>query len=45
VDIPRFINKLKEVGYKGPVTIEREIHGEEQKRDILAANKMLRGLI
>jgi sugar phosphate isomerase/epimerase len=45
VDIPRFINKLKEVGYQGPVTIEREIHGEQQKKDILAANKMLKELL
>lgn len=34
VDIPGFIAKLKEMGYRGPLTIEREIGGEEQMEDI-----------
>jgi sugar phosphate isomerase/epimerase len=41
VDIGNFIKKLFKTGYNGPVTIEREISGDEQKRDILAANKLL----
>lgn len=34
VDFPLFIRKLKERGYAGELIIEREIHGEEQARDI-----------
>jgi sugar phosphate isomerase/epimerase len=45
VDIPRFIQALKGLGYNGPITIEREISGEQQKKDILAANRMLLELI
>jgi sugar phosphate isomerase/epimerase len=45
VDFPRFIGRLKELGYQGPITIEREISGEEQKKDILEAIKLLKPLI
>ena len=41
VDFPLLLSKLKEKGFKGPVTIEREISGEEQKKDILEAKKFL----
>jgi sugar phosphate isomerase/epimerase len=41
VNFPAFITRLKEVGYDGPLTIEREISGEEQTRDILAAKELL----
>jgi len=41
VGIERFIRTLKEIGYSGPLTIEREITGEEQKRDIIEARKLL----
>ena len=41
VNFQRLIAKLKEVGYDGALTIEREIEGEEQTRDILAAKKLL----
>ncbi len=44
VNIPVFINTLKEIGYKGPLTIEREVGGEQQKRDIAMAVKLLRSL-
>jgi sugar phosphate isomerase/epimerase len=44
VGIPRFVAKLKEIGYTGPLTIEREVHGEQQRRDILAAVELLRSL-
>ena len=32
VNYPAFVAKLKEVGYQGDITIEREISGEEQSR-------------
>jgi sugar phosphate isomerase/epimerase len=35
------IPRLKAKGFKGPITIEREISGPEQKRDILAAKEFL----
>jgi len=44
VGIERFIEKLKEIGYTGPLTIEREITGEEQKRDMLKAKALLERL-
>lgn len=37
VNFPLLIPKLKEKGFKGPITIEREITGEQQKIDILKA--------
>jgi len=45
VDFPRFLARLKEVGYSGPITIEREISGPQQTADILAAKRYLEGLI
>lgn len=45
VDYPRFIARLKEIGYDGPITIEREISGERQKQDILLAKELLEQLI
>ncbi len=45
VDYPRFLKKLREIGYRGDITIEREITGEEQRRDILNAKKLLEDLI
>lgn len=44
VGIERFIAKLKEIGYTGPLTIEREISGEQQTRDILKARELLEKL-
>jgi sugar phosphate isomerase/epimerase len=44
VGFPRFIQKLKELGYTGPLTIEREISGEQQLRDIRAAIALLESL-
>ena len=41
VNFPAFLEKLQAVGYDGPLTIEREISGEQQRRDVLAANQML----
>lgn len=45
VNFPAFIKKLKEIGYDGPITIEREIVGEEQIKDIIYAKKYLEELI
>ena len=45
VGIERFIAKLKEIGYKGPLTIEREATDPAQRlRDILMAAGFLRRL-
>ncbi len=45
VNYPVFVAKLKEIGYAGDITIEREISGEEQKKDILMAKDILEQLI
>lgn len=45
VNFPKFIEKLKEIGYDGPITIEREITGEQQRHDILVAKTLLESLI
>lgn len=41
VDFPRLLAKLQELGYTGPLTIEREIYGEQQLRDIVHTRDML----
>ena len=41
VDFPLLISRLKEKGFQGPITIEREISGEQQEKDILEAKKFL----
>jgi sugar phosphate isomerase/epimerase len=45
VNFPAFIKRLKEVGYRGPLTIEREISGARQAEDIRASKAYLEGLI
>lgn len=45
VNYPMFIKRLKEIGYEGDITIEREISGPEQKKDILMAKAMLDKLL
>jgi len=45
VDFPRLIASLEALGYRGDYTIEREISGEAQRRDILRAVEMLKNLI
>lgn len=45
VDFPLLFKKLKELGYDGYVTIEREIKGEKQTEDIRNAKKYLEGVI
>ncbi len=47
VGMDRFVAKLKEIGYSGPLTIEREVVGEAQQADIregVALLEKLRGL-
>lgn len=45
VNFPLFIPRLKATGYKGPITIEREISGPKQTEDILASKRFLENLI
>lgn len=44
-DFPAVIRLLKECGYEGPWTIEREISGEQQKKDIADTIDYLNSLI
>ncbi|MEA4889585.1 MAG: sugar phosphate isomerase/epimerase family protein [Clostridiaceae bacterium] len=44
VNYPAFIRKLKEIGYDRYITIEREISGEQQTKDITAAKQYLEQL-
>ena len=44
VNFPAFIAKLKEVGYDGAITIEREISGDQQIEDIMYAKEYLEKL-
>ena len=45
VDFPRIIARLKELDYRGAVTIEREISGPQQMADVRAAKVFLEKLI
>ena len=45
VDFPVVLKKLKQVNYQGAMTIEREIQGEQQKKDILQSKIFLEALI
>jgi sugar phosphate isomerase/epimerase len=45
VDFPRIIARLKEIDYRGAVTIEREISGPQQMEDVRAATTYLETLI
>ena len=40
-NLPAVIKRLGELGFSGAFTIEREISGEEQKRDIIATRDLL----
>ncbi|MBI3947985.1 MAG: sugar phosphate isomerase/epimerase [Armatimonadetes bacterium] len=44
VNIPLFLRTLKDIGYVGPLTIEREIIGEQQRKDIAEAIALLQRL-
>jgi len=41
VNYPELIKTLKDIGYNGCLTIEREIHGEQQRKDIIKARDLL----
>jgi L-ribulose-5-phosphate 3-epimerase len=45
VNFPAFIKRLKEAGYRGPLTIEREISGAQQAADIRASKLYLEKLV
>ncbi len=45
VNFPQVMKKLKALGYDGALTIEREISGDEQTRDILRAKELLEALL
>ncbi|MBR7095714.1 MAG: sugar phosphate isomerase/epimerase [Clostridia bacterium] len=40
-NIPAIIKELRKLGYEGPFTIEREISGEQQQKDIAATREKL----
>ena len=44
-DFPRLVRRLKEIGYRGVMNIEREISGPEQIEDIKKAKVFLEQLI
>lgn len=41
VGMERFLAKLSQIGYEGPLTIEREISGEQQMVDFIEGKKLL----
>src|SRR5213594_1551708 len=45
VDFPRIIRRLKDLNYRGAVTIEREISGPQQVEDVRGAKAYLEKLI
>ncbi len=45
VNFPALIKRLKEAGYRGPLTIEREISGPRQAADIRASKAYLEKLL
>ena len=45
VGFPAVLRKLRDLGYDGAVTIEREISGAEQRKDILEGRAYLQGIL
>ena len=45
VDFPRIISRLKELNYRGAVTIEREVSGPQQLEDIRSEKVYLEKLV
>jgi L-ribulose-5-phosphate 3-epimerase len=45
VDFPALFKRLQQVNYTGAITIEREIEGPQQTRDILQSKRFLQDLI
>jgi L-ribulose-5-phosphate 3-epimerase len=44
-NFPALLSKLNNYGYRGPLTIEREISGPQQQKDILMAKEFLQRLM
>lgn len=44
VNIEAVVTKLWEMGYRGPLTVEREIYGDQQWLDFAAAKELLEGI-
>ncbi|MCK4423449.1 MAG: sugar phosphate isomerase/epimerase [Candidatus Omnitrophica bacterium] len=44
VNFPELITALYKKGFRGPLTIEREISGDQQTKDILAAKELLENI-
>lgn len=45
VGMERFVNKLKQVGYRGTLNVEREVENQQERlRDIAAAIQLLKGI-
>ena len=45
VDVRAWLGKLLELGYNGPLTIEREISGAQQMRDVVAARELIESIV
>lgn len=45
VDFPALLSKLNDRGFNGTLIIEREIEGEQQKKDVALARDMVRGIL
>jgi len=46
VGMERFVATLQEIGYKGPLNVEREVEDQQERlRDIAGGLKLLRGLV
>lgn len=45
VHLAEWLDRLLTLGYRGPLTIEREISGEQQRLDIIAGRDLLRNLL
>lgn len=45
VNFPKLIKKLRSYGYDGPLIIEREISGPQQKVDVLKAKELLLSIL
>ena len=43
-DFPNIVRRLRELNYAGPYIIEREISGEQQKKDIMKAKEFIASL-
>jgi len=45
VDFPRIISRLKELNYRGALTIEREVSGPKQLEDVRSEKTYLEKLV